>query len=79
MRTWAPGLRVDSWLLSPPAAVPNTPRSLVEALQTALGSDFGTREDFLNEAYSIFHYRLDNQGLYSQNLQPQGYPTRRAG
>jgi hypothetical protein len=76
VRTCAPGLRVDGWFLSPPAAVPNTPRSLIEELQTAIGGDFGTREDFLVGAYSIFHYRLDNQGRYPQSLQPPGYKLR---
>ncbi|VWD52204.1 hypothetical protein BLA18110_07747 [Burkholderia lata] len=76
VRTWAPGLRVDGWFLSPPAGVPNTPRSLIEELQTTIAVDFGTREDFLVGAYSIFHYRLDNQGRYPQSLQPPGYTLR---
>lgn len=76
VRTWAPGLHEDGWFLAPPLGVPNTPRTLIAELQTALGDDFGRLGDFLAQAYSIFHYRLDNEGKYPDSLQPHGYTLR---
>lgn len=73
VRTRAPGLCVDGWFMDPPNDVPNTPRSLVEELQAALGAAFTDLENFLANAYSIFHYRLAHEGRYPTTMEPQGY------
>lgn len=73
VRTVAPGLHSDGAYLAPPSAVPNTPRSLVLELQTILDASL---PDILENAYSIFHYRLDNQAQYPETMTPEGYTLR---
>ncbi|WP_434716254.1 hypothetical protein [Paraburkholderia sp. A3RO-2L] len=73
VRTWAPGLQCDGWFMDPPAAVPNTPRALIMELQTVIGVSL---EDILGKAFSIFHYRLDNNAQYPQTMEPAGYTLR---
>jgi len=63
VRTCAPGLQVDGWMLAPPDAVPNTPRALLAELAEVLGVAY---LEMLTDAYSIFHYRLDHAGKYPE-------------
>lgn len=73
VRTAAPGLRSDGVYLATPTAVPNTPRTLVAELQTILDASL---QDILENAYSIFHYRLDNRAQYPETMTPAGYTLR---
>ncbi|MBC8742799.1 hypothetical protein F6X40_40720 [Paraburkholderia sp. UCT31] len=72
-RCWAPGLRSDGWLLEPPEAVPNTPRALVQELQTVLDLNL---EDILDNAFSILNYRRHHGAQYPDTLEPAGYRLR---
>lgn len=72
-RAWAPGLRADGWLLAAPDAVPNTPRALIDELLPLLDASL---EDVLEHAYSLFHYRLDHEGIFPLSLEPEGYALR---
>lgn len=73
VRTVSPGLKCDGLYMERPSGVPNTPRALVSELQ------FMTRanvSDLMDNAYSIFHYRLDHDGKYPDTMTPAGYTLR---
>ncbi|KWA84146.1 hypothetical protein WL29_22545 [Burkholderia ubonensis] len=73
VRTAAPGLRSDGHYLAKPTAVPNTPRALIAELQVLLDASL---QDILENAYSIFHYRLDHKAQYPDTMTPAGYTLR---
>lgn len=73
VRTVAPGLVCDGEYLARPAAVPNTPRALVNELLLLLNAPL---QEILENAYSVFHYRLDHQARNPESLTPEGYTLR---
>jgi len=70
IRCWAPGLRSDGWLRDAPAAIPNTPRALLEEIQALAQSDLGS---ILTGAFSILHYRRQHGARYPDVLDPPAY------
>ncbi|MFP3637818.1 hypothetical protein [Paraburkholderia sp. SIMBA_054] len=72
-RAWAPGLRSDGLMLAPPAAIPNTPRALVQEIQEITGLPV---DDIVERAYSILNYRRHNGAKYPETMEPKGYSFR---
>lgn len=70
VRTVAPGMKVGGEYLERPDGVPNTPRALTTEMLSVTGA---TVADLVANAYSIFHYRLDHEGLYPDSMTPAGY------
>lgn len=70
VRVWAPGLKADGWMLERPTTVPNTPRALLEEMQTVLQTDAA---DILANAYSVLNYRRHNGAQYPGSMEPDGY------
>ena len=70
VRAWAKGLCEDGWMLAPPPAVPNTPRSLLTEMQEVLQTDAA---DILANAYSILDYRRHHGAQYPSTMEPNGY------
>lgn len=70
IRSVAPGLQSDGDLLEAPHFAPNTPRSLITELTLVTGAEIS---DLLENAYSIYHYRLDHNAVYPGSMEPSGY------